>query len=110
MGEARVAFEQISAAVGDASERVAVIQSAVDQVAQVASEASVSTEAVSAATEQTSASMQELDANATETAHMADVLFEVASRFRLTVAVVEQATVQPASRPSTGHDSASWAA
>jgi methyl-accepting chemotaxis protein len=83
VGEARDAFEQIRAAVDEASSRVQGILAAMEEVAMVATNASASTEAVSAATEQTSASMQELAANATDTARMADVLFEVASRFQL---------------------------
>ncbi|MCW2924676.1 MAG: methyl-accepting chemotaxis sensory transducer [Thermoleophilia bacterium] len=83
VAQARDAFDQIRAAVDDASTRVAGILGSLEQVSEVAVAASLSTEAVSAATEQTSASMQELDASAAETARMSEVLSEVASRFQL---------------------------
>jgi methyl-accepting chemotaxis protein len=69
---------------------VAGILTAVGEVATVAQNASISTEAVSAATEETSASMEELAASAADTARMAGVLLEVASRFRLEAEVAEK--------------------
>jgi len=100
--EARTAFEQIRAGVDDASQRVAAILTSMGEVATVASNASLSTEAVSAATEETSASMQELAASASETSRMADVLFEVANRFQLVEAgATTAAPVGPPAIPSS---------
>ena len=83
-------------------------------MASAARSKAAASKAVSAATEETSASMEELDANATETAHMADVLFQVASRFQLDVAPAAHGDVAAAAvvelrSPSAG-DSVSWAA
>jgi methyl-accepting chemotaxis protein len=83
VAETRVAFEQINAAIDDSSRRVAGILASLEEVAAVATNASLSTEAVSAATEQTSASMQELDASAATTAQLSAALAVVAGCFRL---------------------------
>ncbi len=86
VADARAAFEQINQAIGQSSDRVAGILESLGEVATVADNASVATEAVSAATEQTSASMQELDASAATTAQLSNALAEVAARFRLAAA------------------------
>jgi methyl-accepting chemotaxis protein len=83
VAETRVAFEQINAAIDDSSRRVAGILTSLEEVAAVATSASLSTEAVSAATEQTSASMEELDASAATTAQLSNALAVVAGRFQL---------------------------
>ena len=83
---ARDAFDRISAAVSDVSDRIAAIALATNEVASVAEQSSASAEQVSASTEQTSASTQQIAASAQELAHTAEELEHLVQRFRLQAA------------------------
>jgi methyl-accepting chemotaxis protein len=81
--EARVAFEQIGASVGDVTARIGEIADAMNEVAAVAEQSSASTEQVSASTEETSASTQEIAASAQELAQTAKELEELVGAFHV---------------------------
>ena len=86
VGCARDAFDRISVAVADVSERIAAIARATNDVASVAEQSSASAEQVSASTQQTSASTQQIAASAQELARTAEELEHLVHRFRLQAA------------------------
>jgi methyl-accepting chemotaxis protein len=83
VGSARDAFDRISLAVADVSDRIAAIAQATNAVASVAEQSSASAEQVSASTEQTSASTQQIAASAQDLAKTAEELEHLVRRFRL---------------------------
>ncbi|HEY8584504.1 MAG TPA: methyl-accepting chemotaxis protein [Capillimicrobium sp.] len=86
VGQARDAFERISASVMDVSTRIGQIAEATTEVASVAEQSSASSEEVSASTEETSASTQQIAASAQELARTAEELEQLVGRFRLATA------------------------
>jgi methyl-accepting chemotaxis protein len=83
VGTARDAFDRISLAVVDVSDRIAAIAQATNDVASVAEQSSASAEQVSASTEETSASTQQIAASAQELARTAEELEHLVHQFRL---------------------------
>jgi methyl-accepting chemotaxis protein len=83
VGTARDAFDRISLAVADVSDRIAAIALATNDVASVAEQSSASAEQVSASTEQTSASTQQIAASAQDLARTAEELEHLVQQFRL---------------------------
>jgi methyl-accepting chemotaxis protein len=83
VGCARDAFDRISLAVADVSDRIAAIAQATNDVASVAEQSSASVEQVSASTEETSASTQQIAASAQELARTAEELEHLVHQFRL---------------------------
>jgi methyl-accepting chemotaxis protein len=86
VGTAQDAFDRISLAVADVSDRIASIAQATNAVASVAEQSSASAEEVSASTEQTSASTQQIAASAQDLARTAEELEHLVAQFRLQAA------------------------
>ncbi|MCW2972430.1 MAG: methyl-accepting chemotaxis sensory transducer [Thermoleophilia bacterium] len=80
---ARSAFEEIDAAVGDASRQVQTITTDAAEAGDVATNAGTSTRELGTFTSQTTASMEEVAASSEELARLAEQLTNTTSRFRL---------------------------